>query len=81
VTILDVARSLGPLARGGEITRDGRTAMLTDVGRQLVIDARATAEHVARQVLFEPPGGTPLQRADQEQLAGLLTRLGGAGLP
>jgi predicted transcriptional regulator len=77
----DVARALGPLTRGGEVSRDGRTIVLTDAGRQLVTDARGTAEHVARQVLFQPPGGRPLQRADQEVLADLLTRLGGIALP
>ncbi|MFD9591697.1 MarR family transcriptional regulator [Kitasatospora sp. NBC_01246] len=83
LTASGVTRGLAPLERIGLVTRepdarDARVAYaaLTDTGRTLLRDIRATAERVADE-LFAAPSWSP---DDIALFAGLTTRLGGTGL-
>ncbi|MFE2724008.1 MarR family winged helix-turn-helix transcriptional regulator [Kitasatospora sp. NPDC059327] len=83
LTASGVTRGLAPLERIGLVTRepdarDARVAYaaLTDTGRTLLRNMRATAEHVADQV-FAAPSWNP---EDIALFADLTTRLGGTGL-
>ncbi|MFJ8209263.1 MarR family winged helix-turn-helix transcriptional regulator [Streptomyces sp. NPDC096033] len=84
LTASGVTRGLAPLERIGLVVRetdarDARVAYaaLTDAGRERLADALKAAEQVAADVFAAPEWAG----ADIEQLSGLLTRLGGTGLP
>ncbi|KJY31614.1 MULTISPECIES: MarR family winged helix-turn-helix transcriptional regulator [Streptomyces] len=84
LTASGVTRGLAPLERIGLVVReadarDARVAYaaLTDAGRERLADALKAAEQVAADVFAAPEWAG----ADVEQLSGLLTRLGGTGLP
>ncbi|GAA0317160.1 hypothetical protein GCM10010302_65260 [Streptomyces polychromogenes] len=84
LTASGVTRGLAPLERIGLIVReadarDARVAYaaLTDTGRERLTDILKAAEQVAADVFAAPDWAG----ADIEQLATLLTRLGGTGLP
>jgi DNA-binding MarR family transcriptional regulator len=84
LTASGVTRGLAPLERIGLVTRetdarDGRVAYaaLTDTGRAHLADMLATAEQIAAEIFAEPPWS----KEDIGQMSGLLTRLGGTGLP
>ncbi|WP_330460215.1 MarR family transcriptional regulator [Streptomyces sp. NBC_00820] len=84
LTASGVTRALAPLERIGLVSRepdarDARVAYasLTGTGRRLLAEMRGTAEETAAE-LFAAPGWNA---QDVGQLSGLLTRLGGTGLP
>jgi DNA-binding MarR family transcriptional regulator len=79
---LAVTRALGPLERIGVVRHepspgDPRAAevLLTDTGRGLLGDARATVEAACRRLF----AGGGWDRDDLERFAQFLDRLGGAG--
>ncbi|MCZ0982159.1 MarR family winged helix-turn-helix transcriptional regulator [Streptomyces diastatochromogenes] len=79
-----MTRGLAPLERIGLVSRetdarDGRVAhaALTDTGRERLTDMLATAEQIAAKVFAAPQWS----EEDIALLSGLLTRLGGTGLP
>ncbi|MEU8774238.1 MarR family transcriptional regulator [Streptomyces sp. NPDC048606] len=84
LTASGVTRGLGPLERIGLVVRetdarDARVAYaaLTDVGRERLRDCLKAADQVAAEVF-----GAPEWTAEEvAALGGLLTRLGGTGLP
>ncbi|MFF4365045.1 MarR family winged helix-turn-helix transcriptional regulator [Streptomyces sp. NPDC001594] len=84
LTASGVTRGLAPLERIGLVereadARDARVAYaaLTDAGRERLADALKAAEQVAADVFAAPEWAA----ADLADLAALLTRLGGTGLP
>lgn len=84
LTASGVTRGLAPLERIGLIVReadarDARVAYaaLTDTGRERLADILKAAEQVAADVFAAPEWAGD----DIEDLAALLTRLGGTGLP
>ncbi|MFD8142989.1 MarR family winged helix-turn-helix transcriptional regulator [Streptomyces sp. NPDC059708] len=84
LTASGVTRGLAPLERIGLIVReadarDARVAYaaLTDTGRERLADVLKAAEQVAADVFAAPEWAGD----DIEDLAALLTRLGGTGLP
>ncbi|MEU6092161.1 MarR family transcriptional regulator [Streptomyces sp. NPDC047085] len=84
LTASGVTRGLAPLERIGLVTRerdarDARVAYasLTDTGRRLLAEMRATAEETAAEFFAAPPWS----KEDIGLLSTLLTRLGGTGLP
>ncbi|MFC9925718.1 MarR family winged helix-turn-helix transcriptional regulator [Streptomyces sp. NPDC127190] len=84
LTASGVTRGLAPLERIGLVSRepdarDARVAYaaLTATGRQRLTEMRATAEETAAELFAAPAWGTE----DIALLSGLLTRLGGIGLP
>ncbi|MEU3312607.1 MarR family winged helix-turn-helix transcriptional regulator [Streptomyces sp. NPDC048387] len=84
LTASGVTRGLAPLERIGLVVReadarDARVAYaaLTDTGRERLADALKAAEQVAADVF----GGPEWAAGDIGELSGLLTRLGGTGLP
>ncbi|MFJ5901727.1 MarR family winged helix-turn-helix transcriptional regulator [Streptomyces sp. NPDC093064] len=84
LTASGVTRGLAPLERIGLVTRetdarDGRVAYaaLTDTGRARLTDMLSTAEQIAAEIFAAPPWS----KEDIGRLSGLLTHLGGTGLP
>ncbi|MGW2490435.1 MarR family winged helix-turn-helix transcriptional regulator [Streptomyces sp. NPDC001606] len=84
LTASGVTRGLAPLERIGLVSResdarDARVAYaaLTATGRQRLTEMRATAEETAAELFAAPTWNAE----DIALLSGLLTRLGGIGLP
>lgn len=84
MTASGVTRALGPLERIGLLEResnprDARVAYahLTATGKQVAVDARATAERTC-EVLLSDAGASD---AERDTVAGLLARLGGSAVP
>ncbi|MFJ3641129.1 MarR family winged helix-turn-helix transcriptional regulator [Streptomyces sp. NPDC090108] len=84
LTASGVTRALAPLERIGLVSRepdarDARVAhaALTDTGRRLLAEMRGTAEETAAGLFAAPQWNAQ----DIGTLSGLLSRLGGTGLP
>jgi DNA-binding MarR family transcriptional regulator len=82
---LAVARALGPLERIGLVAHEpnpddprAAEALLTPAGRQIVADARLTAEGTCRR-LFATSG--TWQEGEMDRFASFLARLGGEAVP
>jgi DNA-binding MarR family transcriptional regulator len=84
VSTLVLTRALGPLERIGLLDHepnpgDPRAAdvLLTDTGRSLLSDARATAEGASRRLFSEYGRTAGWDQGDLRQFAQFLTRIGG----
>ena len=85
---LAVTRALGPLERIGLLDRERTSgdpratyAVLTTAGFQMAIDARATAEEISRWWFRRGAPARGWSAEELGQLADLLARIGGEGLP
>lgn len=79
-----VTRALGPLERIGLLERESNPrdarvayAALTETGSRIAREARETAETASQRVFVEAVGA----QQNLDDLAALLERLGGTGLP